>query len=139
VPLVGGASAGPVEQLGAEAFPHVGTRHCRLVRVERWLGALFRGPQLGLGPTVERDGGRRVPSSSQTMRALAQLTGISWEHGRLAHPTIRYPASPRQACGWAMLTIQGMSNRSTHMPNSSPHICFSSGTDTVPPSDSFSQ
>jgi hypothetical protein len=48
-------------------------------------------------------------------------------------------ARPRQARGWVMLTIQGMPNRSTHMPNSSPHICFSSGTDTVPPSDSFSQ
>ena len=34
-----------------------------------------------------------------------------------------------------MLTIQPMPNLSMHMPNSSPHICFSSGTDTVPPSD----
>ena len=44
-----------------------------------------------------------------------------------------------QACGWPMLTIQVMPNRSTHMPNSSPHICFSSGTVTVPPSDSLLQ
>ena len=44
-----------------------------------------------------------------------------------------------QPCGWLMLTIQATPNRSTHMPNSSPHICFSRGTDTVPPSDSFSQ
>ena len=33
----------------------------------------------------------------------------------------------------AMLTIQAMPNLSWHMPNSSPHICFSSGTGTVPP------
>ena len=41
------------------------------------------------------------------------------------------PAARRgagQACGWPMLTIQLMPNLSTHMPNSSPHICFSSGT-----------
>jgi hypothetical protein len=43
-----------------------------------------------------------------------------------------------QPC-WVMLTIQGMPNRSVHMPNSSPHICFSRGMVTVPPSDSFSQ
>src|SRR5215210_6444977 len=38
-----------------------------------------------------------------------------------------------------MLTIHGIPNRSTHMPNSSPHICFSSGNETVPPSESLSQ
>ncbi len=44
-----------------------------------------------------------------------------------------------QPCGWPMSTIQMMPNWSTHMPNSSPHICFSRGTDTVPPAESFSQ
>ena len=44
-----------------------------------------------------------------------------------------------QPPGWLMLTIQSMPNRSTHMPNSSPHICFSSGIVTVPPSDSFAK
>ena len=44
-----------------------------------------------------------------------------------------------QAWGWAMLTSQVMPNWSTHMPNSSPHICVSSGTDTVPPLESLSQ
>lgn len=39
-----------------------------------------------------------------------------------------------QACGAAMLTSQPMPNRSVHMPKTSPHICFSSGIDTVPPS-----
>ncbi len=39
-----------------------------------------------------------------------------------------------QACGCEMLTIQAMPNRSTHIPNSSPHICVSIGTVTVPPS-----
>ncbi len=33
----------------------------------------------------------------------------------------------------AMLTTQAMPNRSTHMPNSSAHICVSRGTVTVPP------
>ena len=58
---------------------------------------------------------------------------------RSALVVTRGPSETRQACGRPMLTIQGMPNRSTHMPNSSPHICFSKGTDTVPPSDSFSQ
>src|SRR3954471_11817723 len=45
---------------------------------------------------------------------------------------------PRQA--WPlMFTIQPMPNWSVHMPNSSPHICFSSGTVTVPAAASFSQ
>jgi hypothetical protein len=39
----------------------------------------------------------------------------------------------------SMSTIQLMPNLSTQAPNSSPHICFSKGTLTVPPSDSFSQ
>ncbi len=45
----------------------------------------------------------------------------------------------RQVWGWLMFTIQGMPNRSMHMPNTSPHICFSKGIVTVPPSDSFCQ
>lgn len=44
-----------------------------------------------------------------------------------------------QACGWPMLTIQATPNWSSHMPNSSPHICFSRGTDTLPLPDSLSQ
>ncbi len=56
---------------------------------------------------------------------------------------LRYPQSREalagQLCGWPMLTIQAMPNWSKHIPNSSPHICFSSGTDTVPSVDSFSQ
>ena len=44
-----------------------------------------------------------------------------------------------QPWGWVMFTIHGTPNRSAHMPNSSPHICFSSGTDTVPPADNCSQ
>jgi hypothetical protein len=38
-----------------------------------------------------------------------------------------------------MLTIHWIPNRSTHMPNSSPHICYSMGMVTSPPSDCFSQ
>lgn len=38
-----------------------------------------------------------------------------------------------------MSTIQVMPNLSVHMPKASAHICFSSGTDTLPPSESLSQ
>ena len=41
--------------------------------------------------------------------------------------------------GCVMFTIQGMPNRSMHIPNSSPHICFSSGIITVPLPDKPSQ
>jgi hypothetical protein len=44
-----------------------------------------------------------------------------------------------QACGWPMLTSHATPNWSTHMPNSSPHICFSRGTDTLPLADNASQ
>jgi hypothetical protein len=40
---------------------------------------------------------------------------------------------------WLMFTNQSTPKRSVHMPNSSPHICFSSGIRTLPPSHSFSQ
>ena len=43
--------------------------------------------------------------------------------------TFDYPGAP------PMLTSQLTPNRSMHMPNSSPHFCFSSTTATVPPSD----
>jgi hypothetical protein len=43
-----------------------------------------------------------------------------------------------QAC-CEMLTIQATPNWSTHMPNSSPHACFSSGIVALPLLDSFSQ
>jgi hypothetical protein len=44
-----------------------------------------------------------------------------------------------QACGWETLTIHEMPNLSWHCPNSSPHICFSSGIVTSPPRDNFFQ
>jgi hypothetical protein len=42
-------------------------------------------------------------------------------------------------CGWTTSTIHGTPNLSVHMPNRSPHICFSKGMVTVPPSESLSQ
>jgi TfoX/Sxy family transcriptional regulator of competence genes len=39
----------------------------------------------------------------------------------------------------SMFTSHGMPKRSVHMPNVSPHICFSSGMLTVPSADSASQ
>lgn len=38
-----------------------------------------------------------------------------------------------------MSTSQVMPKRSVHMPKTSPHICFSSGTATVRPSGSAAQ
>ena len=51
----------------------------------------------------------------------------------------RAPQGDGQLLGCPMFTIQAMPNWSLHMPNSSPHICFSSGTITMPEADSFSQ
>jgi hypothetical protein len=44
-----------------------------------------------------------------------------------------------QLCGMTTSTIQGTPNLSVHMPNMSPHICFSNGIVTLPPSESLSQ
>lgn len=75
----------------------------------------------------------------QQAGALADLRVGQPEREMSRRPRVNGLRRPlRQAC-WAMLTIQPMPNRSTHMPNSSPHTCFSSGTVTVPPSLSFSQ
>jgi hypothetical protein len=66
-------------------------------------------------------------------------------HERWAARVRRPDSSRRESRGAqsavapAMLTIQPMPNLSISMPNSSPHICFSSGTVMVAPSDSFSQ
>ncbi len=51
------------------------------------------------------------------------------------------PSDPRRRAqrGGPMFTIHEMPNGSTHMPNSSPHICFSSGMTTLPPFESLSQ
>ncbi len=54
-----------------------------------------------------------------------RAAGPSWRGG--------YSAPP------AMLTIQMTPKRSTSMPNTSPHICFSRGIVTVAPSESLSQ
>ena len=49
----------------------------------------------------------------------------------------RRPAA--HPCGWAMLTIQLTPKRSTTMPKTSPHTCFSSAMTTWPPPASLSQ
>jgi thiamine biosynthesis lipoprotein len=51
----------------------------------------------------------------------------------------RTPDFPADQADWLMFTNQFTPKRSVHMPNSSPHTCFSSGIPTVPPSHSFSQ
>ena len=59
--------------------------------------------------------------------------------GRPGRRTAAAGESGAQPWGWAMLTIHEIPNRSSQAPNSSPHICRSSGTDTLPPAESFSQ
>ena len=80
----------------------------------------------------ERSGHRQRPSSTRRTRRVVRP---SLRPRRAETDAVRW----RQDCCWVMLTIQGMPNLSVHMPNSSPHICFSRGMVTVPPSDSFSQ
>jgi hypothetical protein len=59
--FVGGASSGPIQQLGPETLAGVSAVDGHLVGIERWLGGLLLGPQLGLGEAVDGDGrGRRV-------------------------------------------------------------------------------
>jgi len=87
------------------------------------------GMNTAAGSPMTHPGGWPVTSAHYALQPIGPST---W-----AWPET--PATADQACGWPMFTIQAMPNWSTHMPNSSPHICFSRGTDTVPPSDSFSQ
>ena len=47
--------------------------------------------------------------------------------------------SEDQLCWMTTSTIQGTPNLSVHMPKTSPHICFSNGMVTLPPSESLSQ
>ncbi len=54
-------------------------------------------------------------------------------------PARRGPRVTRYACGDMMSTSHGTPNWSTHMPNSSPQACLSSGMVVVPLADSFSQ
>jgi hypothetical protein len=56
-----------------------------------------------------------------------------------ALPPARTLAQIDQLCGTTTSTIQGTPNLSVHMPNRSPHICFSKGIVTVPLSESLSQ
>ena len=67
---------------------------------------------------------------------------VGWPHISMGHPDPR-PTRPRVDMGQVgeppMLTIQLTPKRSRHMPKLSPHGAFSSGTVTVPPSESFSQ
>ena len=51
----------------------------------------------------------------------------------------RLPITPVYRGGCVMFTIQVIPNLSSHMPKTSPHICFSSGIVMVAPADSLSQ
>ena len=79
-----------------------------------------------------------VPEFGHSMSGFGRLGARLWVT-RVGGRGLPGSGLPRQGCGWPMSTIQLTPNRSTQAPNSSPHICFSSGTVTWPPSDSFSQ
>ncbi len=83
--------------------------------------------------------GRGFEPDAEMLRADAcELLGFTRVR---AHRVWREAGSDvdQDGCSAMMLTIHAMPNRSMHMPNTSPHICFSSGTVTLPPSDSFPQ
>jgi hypothetical protein len=88
----------------------------------------------------------RLDKATDNSRGVRQLivvstsstTGRTWS--RQARPPWSWTRERSgQLWGWVMLTIQGMPNWSVHMPNSSPHACFSSGILTAPELDSWSQ
>jgi hypothetical protein len=98
---------------------------------------LHRGAEIpGTHPRLEGDG-RLV--RTMRFRRPGRARGRPARAGGRRPRLVRLEGRLGQACDWVMLTIQGTPNRSTHMPNSSPHICFSRGMVTVPPSESFSQ
>ena len=72
------------------------------------------------------------------LQRLAVHTGEALEELEAAIGTGR-GVSPAGGSPLPMLTIHAMPNRSTRLPYSSPHICFSKGIVTVAPSDSPSQ
>ena len=165
----GGRLPVPLDDPGVDAVhdpPHLGLRAGPGRGLQRLLGLLAqrdRRRQVGevLAPQLLLDPPQLVVRLVQVLDGLAgpgqvvELApfrglpdlpfdpGLEPDPGRLAlahDPSLRAArGAGRQGCGWVMLTIQGMPNRSTHMPNSSPHICFSRGMVTVPPSDSFDQ
>ena len=76
------------------------------------------------------------PYPIETQRAIVRIA----PDRIVAFPRRGVGASRRRYdCAPAMFTIQLTPNLSTHMPNVSPHGAFSSGSETSPPSDSFSQ
>ncbi len=82
-------------------------------------------------------GDSRARSSAKEGRPYAPV--VSGAYGR--PPGVRSGTGGSSAAQLSvlMLTIHGTPKRSVHMPNTSPHICLSRGTDTEPPSDNFSQ
>jgi hypothetical protein len=66
-------------------------------------------------------------ASRRWQRYVIAATGATWHR------------SDDQLWGWTTSTIHGTPNLSVHMPKRSPHICFSKGIVTVPPSESLSQ
>jgi len=81
--------------------------------------------------------GRRMPRLRRRGAPGPAGEGVSPPGRRGARR--RVDRKPDWDYDWLTLTIHGMPNRSVHMPNSSPHACFSKGMVTVPSADSLSQ
>ena len=107
-------------------------------------------PRRPPGPVTWRTGWAASPRASSRTWSSSTATRTPWTRPASAtcawcrhSPVARSSTAPSWADGagqpWTMLTIQPMPNLSWHWPNSSPHICFSSGTLTVPLSDSLAQ
>ncbi len=95
---------------------------------------LAQGEVGGAGETVE---GVEVPARG--LDRLERLRELAECRDRLVADPRRTLVLRRQEGSPTMSTIQLMPNRSVTMPKMSPHICFSSGIVTSPPSDSLSQ
>ena len=126
------------EEAGSYANPDAATAHNRYVVFQHTLGSVVSAiAAAGLRieflhehdhtlfarwPFLEPQADTHLPAARGHAGAAADvLAARARALARARRGSVR---------GAPMLTIQPMPNRSTHMPNSSPHICFSSGTAT---------
>lgn len=95
-------------------------------------------PQVAASPTSPDNTTKACPMGRGTNTPNAPRPEVDTEKRSATHK-VADASTPDQVCCSLTLTIHVIPNLSAHMPNTSPHICFSRGTDTVPPSDSLSQ
>ena len=108
-------------------------------------GVLERALGTGRAWTATPASGSRRPTTRSRSKYLRSEVPLPMNPGP-GRPVTDDRAPPLAAggasaypCGPPMSTIHSTPNRSTHMPNSSPHSCLSIGTTTVPPSESLAQ